>query len=132
MQIQFDDQPLQENNILLYNLVQFILDNSLLNTYITTVDEDSEFSIILKTKSKTMNNILKHLGKYEKINKNDTILDDKCSICYDDYHVGEYKRNLNKCGHNFHKKCIDKWFKKNKDNMSCPVCRKNYNKKIEL
>jgi hypothetical protein len=39
----------------------------------------------------------------------------------DDFCCGEYSRTLT-CGHLFHKKCIDKWFKKDKND--CPMCRK--------
>ena len=43
-------------------------------------------------------------------------------ICHDEYNEGEYKRSL-PCEHTFHKKCIDKWFRKYSAN--CPVCRVN-------
>jgi len=68
------------------------------------------------------------LPKYRLIKKDDKLIKDeeKCVICLDNYKVNEYKREL-KCGHVFHKKCIDKWFKKRSDNKSCPLCRNNYN-----
>ena len=46
--------------------------------------------------------------------------DTECSICLDTIKVGEFEKNL-ECNHTFHKKCIDRWFKK--DNDSCPMCR---------
>lgn len=116
----------------LYNIIEYMFNNSIFNTYITSVDENTEFSIILKTKNPRLTEILGHLGRYKKIKENDPILDDKCSICIDNYKINEYKRILGKCNHSFHKKCVDKWFKKNKDNMNCPICRTNYNRKIEL
>lgn len=65
-----------------------------------------------------------HLGKYIRIKKNDKIVGEDCIICSDEYKSGQYKRDL-ECKHTFHKKCIDKWFKMNKD-MECPVCRKKH------
>ena len=69
---------------------------------------------------------ISNLGKYHKINNDDELINDslKCSICLDKYKVGEYKRKLT-CGHKFHKKCIDKWFKYSND-FRCPICRKNH------
>jgi len=48
--------------------------------------------------------------------------DTECSICLDNIKVGEFEKTL-ECKHSFHKKCIDRWFKK--DNDSCPMCRLN-------
>ena len=58
-----------------------------------------------------------------RIKKNDEILGEECLICCDNYKIYEYKRILPKCSHIFHKKCIDKWFKKN---STCPICRHDY------
>jgi hypothetical protein len=65
-------------------------------------------------------------GKYNIIKKSDKIMGGNCCICLDEYKVGVYKRKLS-CGHTFHKKCIDKWFRQNinKNNkIKCPICRK--------
>jgi len=67
---------------------------------------------------KTCKDINDSIGKYEKIKKED--LDKECSICMDPFCEKEFKRVLPPCGHLFHKKCIDKWLKKN---PSCPICR---------
>jgi Ring finger domain len=63
---------------------------------------------------------IKDLGKYKKIKEIEG-LEDPCPICMDNFCCGEYQRTL-ECGHMFHKKCIDKWFKKDKND--CPMCRK--------
>ena len=64
---------------------------------------------------------LKAQPLYKKIKENDTLLGSECSICLDNYKNNEYFRNL-PCNHSFHKKCIDRWVKKNNN---CPICRKN-------
>lgn len=53
------------------------------------------------------------------IKKDDKILNEQCSICHEKYIRGEYKRTL-KCGHVYHRKCIDVWLK---TNVTCPCCR---------
>lgn len=65
-------------------------------------------------------NKIKNIGKYRKVKENDSILDTQCPICIDSFCCGEYQRTL-ECNHVFHKKCIDKWFKKDKN--ECPMCR---------
>ena len=67
-------------------------------------------------------NKIKQIGKYKKIKKDDTsLIESACPICLDNFQIGEYYRELD-CTHCFHKKCIDKWFKK--DHSECPMCRK--------
>lgn len=58
---------------------------------------------------KRMNKTKKELTKITKRKKRET-----CAICLEP----TYKTI--KCGHHFHKKCLDKW----KEHNSCPVCRK--------
>ena len=43
-----------------------------------------------------------------------------CTICQEDYVVGDTIRKINQCTHYFHKSCIDSWFLAN---ARCPVCR---------
>jgi hypothetical protein len=62
---------------------------------------------------------LKHL-KLKKIKENDILIETVCSICLDNYKKNEFYRVLD-CNHTFHKKCIDRWFKK--DHLNCPMCR---------
>ena len=67
---------------------------------------------------KQRRNQIKNIGKYKKIVSD---LCSDCPICLDTLKVGEYSRTLD-CNHTFHKKCIDRWFKK--DHSDCPMCRK--------
>lgn len=50
--------------------------------------------------------------------------DDKyCSICLDEFKVGDevsWSRNLTHCRHAYHTACIKAWLKRNAD---CPICR---------
>ncbi|KAL5713967.1 hypothetical protein ACHQM5_015993 [Ranunculus cassubicifolius] len=45
-----------------------------------------------------------------------------CSICLQDFEVGQIVRNLPYCHHMFHPTCIDQWLIKH---GSCPLCRKS-------
>lgn len=76
---------------------------------------------------KTIRDVIKHLPKYKKIKSDDILLNNEniCSICFEDYKVNEFKRELHICKHTFHKKCIDKWFLKN-SKLECPICRHTY------
>jgi hypothetical protein len=58
--------------------------------------------------------------KYYRVKENDKVMDNDCSICLSCFSKNEYHRTL-ECGHVFHKKCIDKWFKCN--HSDCPMCR---------
>ena len=60
---------------------------------------------------------MKNLPKYKKV-KNEC--ECECPICIEPLSKGEYYREL-ACKHTFHKKCIDRWFKK--DHSDCPMCR---------
>lgn len=65
------------------------------------------------------------LGKYRRILENDQVLGDRCPICLEEYKEGFYKRTL-ECRHTYHKKCIDRWFRKQYNNcgeLVCPICR---------
>lgn len=62
--------------------------------------------------------MIKNLGGYKRIKEDSQ---DECAICLDNYVLNEGVRDL-KCNHRFHKKCIDKWFKRS---LNCPVCRAN-------
>jgi hypothetical protein len=58
--------------------------------------------------------------KSKKIKNTDTIIEETCSICLDQFKCNEYCKKL-PCDHSFHRKCINHWFKK--DHLNCPICR---------
>ena len=79
--------------------------------------EDTEDNDIKFENCKEIN---EKVCKFEKIKEGDEILNESCNICMEKFLVGQYKRCLPNCKHLFHKKCIDRWLKKN---ASCPICR---------
>lgn len=133
---------LQNNNINIFETIQNMLNNIKNNSYITqddyninndniqisiefieeNNDEDDEDDEETSEKNcyKTCSEINKTLCKPIKIKKNDLVLSENCMICMDDYKINQFKRILPTCNHYFHKKCIDKWFKKT---ITCPICR---------
>ena len=59
--------------------------------------------------------MIKELGKYERIQDNNPLFDTSCTICHEKYKKNEGVREL-RCKHSFHKKCIDRlaqnrWYK---------------------
>lgn len=53
--------------------------------------------------------------------KNDTSkASESCSICMDIFKYGDKVKELKKCKHAFHTKCIDKWLEGDK---CCPICK---------
>lgn len=48
-------------------------------------------------------------------------LETRCQICLSDYECADTCRSLTKCGHSFHKECIDEWLTTGRNN--CPMCR---------
>ena len=72
---------------------------------------------------KNIKEINNNLGKPIYIKKHDDILDKSCFICLEKYEYKKYKRILRCCKNTCHKKCIDKWLKKN---STCPTCRHDY------
>lgn len=67
--------------------------------------------------------IMKQVGPPE---RHPHLTNETCAICLEPYSQREYFRQL-ACGHCFHKKCIDKYYKKNTV-VNCPFCRRDYMK----
>lgn len=124
------------------NTIETMLEELQNNTNIFNVNNSEEnsinFDIIFEVENEHNNNVNQYneneninyfkyckdidekICKSQKIKKDDDILDKSCLICMEEYKEGMFKRLLPKCKHFFHKKCIDKWLKKN---ASCPICR---------
>ena len=54
------------------------------------------------------------------LEEDNSLNEEKCSICLNKYQENDICRKLNNCQHYFHKNCINEWllFKGN-----CPCCR---------
>jgi hypothetical protein len=48
------------------------------------------------------------------------VTDMQCAVCQAGFEIGEERRTLSACEHEFHRACIDPWFQQN---VHCPVCR---------
>jgi len=107
-----------KNNIDIYNTENIDENNIYFNIEFEILQNNNEDENINYFKDcKSINEII---GKSQKIKNNDTIIEENCFICMEKYNINEYKRQLPLCKHYFHKKCIDKWLKRN---ASCPICR---------
>lgn len=94
--------------------------NVISNNIVTVIDE----LIYRSPQKKVSREMLNTLGPYKRIKNNDPLITESqsCTICLQNYSPGEYKRIL-PCSHLYHKRCIDKWLRKN--NTDCPICRRN-------
>ena len=97
------------------------INNSLdmINYWYQTGYINSNHTVEIEIAEYKKKDILKILGTYKKINKNDDIIKSDCSICNNNFKCNEYKRILPKCKHIFHKKCIDKIII---NQFKCPIC----------
>jgi hypothetical protein len=80
-------------------------------------------------RKKRRNRHVEHLPSYQKITNAEIVEklgNEICTICHGDFSLGEYYRELPLCGHIFHKKCVDKWLKKDVIEMRCPLCRTSH------
>ena len=91
-----------------------------------SIENDDIASLVFLDTLEEINSIsykemLKSIGKYKKVKENNKeLLNSECSICIDSFKPNEYYRKLG-CNHYFHKRCIDRWIKKDKN--ECPMCR---------
>ena len=126
-------ESLQENITNIIN--NSIINNNDENNQNEYIHLNIEFEFIksFNDRFKNCKEIDELLCKPIKIKKDDTILNESCFVCLENYKINEFKRILPSCKHYFHKKCVDKWLKKK---ASCPICRdvlkKNENDNLEL
>jgi len=123
-----------ENNI--YYTIENIIEDIFINTNILNINNINNDFIQLnididifgdnldeeKYNFKNCKEINEKIGKSNKIKKGCNKINEDCLICLEKYKEKELYRELPKCNHYFHKKCIDKWLK---SNAVCPICRNN-------
>ncbi|EOA23035.1 hypothetical protein CARUB_v10003803mg [Capsella rubella] len=54
-----------------------------------------------------------------------TVPDDCCTVCLSDFKPDDMIRQLPKCGHVFHHRCLDRWIV-GCCKMTCPICRNRF------
>lgn len=107
-------------NKIIINNVEFSINNNTLYHDNILNDELENIMNILCSRLDIKKEKKKHqLGNYSIIGQNTF----DCSICLEHTKPTEYKREL-KCGHVFHKKCIDNWISRY---ALCPLCRNSIN-----
>lgn len=105
-------------------IVEFELNFQIPDSFHQNNDED------LPNYFKNINEINEKLGKPIYINKKDDIIGKKeCPICLETFQSKKYKRVVTCCNNIFHKKCLDKWLKKN---STCPACRHDFLDKKDI
>ena len=109
--VAYDSCPLT-NNYLDSDMNIFLAFMLFSHRFFSVNDNDINYSI-------TQEHINEKLGPYSRVKCTDKF--EHCSVCINDYKPKQGYRIL-PCGHIFHKKCIDSWFKK-KNELSCPYCR---------
>ena len=96
------------------------------NYVMTVTDPEEDSGGIRESTPPTINQqTINDVCKYLKVSKNNLLNSSEnpnCPICLSNYKPSEYYRTI-PCDHTFHKKCIDKWLKKNNN---CPLCRKEF------
>ena len=96
-------------------------------------ENNSDDEIIIMSKKEYSKYILNNSGSFFKKNDHDNIL---CTICH--YQIKNQHKifQLNPCNHQFHYKCIKKWFETISNQLNlvhhCPTCRSSHEFIIEL
>jgi hypothetical protein len=88
-------------------------------------EEENSSSLVKKKRVRGKDVHMSHLPAYRKVKSEET-MSSPCAICFGEWEVGEYVRELPLCNHVFHKKCVDRWMKQDQERMSCPLCRTSH------
>lgn len=65
---------------------------------------------------------------FEDVHKELTREDARCSICLEEYECEDTLRKI-RCGHYFHRPCVDSWLYINK---CCPLCKQVIDEAIDM
>jgi hypothetical protein len=107
--------------------------NKTVNDLITRFGVDND-NVIYMSKNEYNKYVFNNCGNtsfYNKKNHDDKI----CTICHNNFKKNNKIFQLHNCNHQFHYKCIEKWFKSLSNNFtnirSCPLCRSSTESIIE-
>ena len=94
--------------------------NKKLNDIMKTINELK----IMELNKEKADNLIKELNSYVKsYNKNLIKNCSKCIICDEDFIDKSSIVITTKCGHTFHRTCINNYIKKNYESPKCPICK---------
>lgn len=60
-------------------------------------------------------------SRHETRSSNDQVLENRCTVCCEDFQEGEELRIL-PCLHRYHRACVDPWLR---EHRACPICKHN-------
>lgn len=60
------------------------------------------------------------IHKLKTVEVDETFAERQCSICLDNYAVGQLAKELHCCGNNLHEACLKEWLERRR---TCPLCR---------
>ena len=113
--VDFENNTIAENN----KISKVFSKQVFQNTHLIEQFDDYESYIVECIKNTFHVLKMQHaLGKSSRVKDNDSF----CIFCNESMKQNEFKRVLS-CGHEYHKKCIDKWIFKYYSSF-CPCCKK--------
>lgn len=96
------------------------IENVTIDIFENSYDIENQNIVLLEENERLKKNLIKLIKSYPKEYIFKKVIDNKCSICLENYKYDE-KLVLTNCLHIFHKECLDKSIEQ--DCLSCPNCR---------
>jgi hypothetical protein len=66
------------------------------------------------------------------VEEEETVCDDPCSVCIENFKKGDLIKTLPECKHKFHETCLKAWYDSSDSGDTCPVCRRRFSQPVEL
>lgn len=93
--------------------------NRLTNTFLNLSQSQTRNEPITLYNLNSLTNLITTTDNREFLSENE-----KCSICSEHYNENQIIRQIIRCNHSFHHRCIDTWLS---TNSTCPICTTNLN-----